>query len=276
MSRPRTRIPATRKRLSQNFLTDPATARRIVVSAGIGRSDIVLEVGPGDGVLTHHLIQYTNRVVAYEKDPRYAHRLAVRYAGDDRVRIIHQDFRFAEPPDQPFAVVGNIPFGVSTDILRWCLAAPRLTTATLLTQYEFARKYSGDYGRWTKSTITHWPDSVPALGERIDRGQFFPVPRVDGAILRIARRPVPLLSPDARGEYRRMVELGFSGVGGSLAASLRRAYPARAVTRACAAAGIATDLPVGLVPPAAWLTMYHRLHTTAAPRRNRPAYRRRF
>lgn len=275
MSRPHTRMPATRKRLSQNFLTEPATARRIVAAADIGPSELVLEIGPGDGMLTRHLIRDTGRVVAYEKDPHYARRLSVRYAGNDRIRVVNKDFRFAEPPAQPFAVVGNIPFGASTDILRWCLAAPRLTAATLLTQYEFARKYSGDYGRWTQSTVIHWPDWIPALGERIDRGEFFPVPRVDGAVLRIVRRPVPLLAAGARGDYRRMVELGFSGIGGSLAASLRQAHPARAVNRACAAAGIATDLPVGLVPPAAWLTLYHRLSETASPRNDRPAPRRR-
>ncbi|NKY32360.1 23S ribosomal RNA methyltransferase Erm [Nocardia speluncae] len=274
MSRSTTR-PRARKRLSQNFLTEPATARRIVGAAGIGPSDFVLEIGPGDGMLTRHLIRQAGRVVAYERDPHYARRLAVRYDDNDRIRIVHKDFRCVEPPEHPFAVVGNIPFGASTDILRWCLAAPRLTAATLLTQYEFARKYSGNYGRWTKSTITHWPDSVPALGERIDRGEFFPVPRVDGAILRIVRRPVPLLPAGARSDYRRMVELGFSGVGGSLGASLRRAHSARMVARACAAADIATDLPVGLVPPAAWLTLYHRLYDTAPPEYDRPAPRRR-
>ena len=275
MSRPRTRMPAARKRLSQKFLTEPATARRIVAAADIGRSELVLEIGPGDGMLTRHLVRYTGRLVAYEKDPHYAHRLSVRYAGNDRIRVLNKDFRFTVPPAQPFAVVGNIPFGASTDILRWCLGAPRLTSATLLTQYEFARKYSGDYGRWTKSTVIHWPDRVPALGERIDRSEFFPVPRVDGAILRIVRRPVPLLPAGARGDYRRMVELGFSGIGGSLAASLRQAHPARAVNRACTAAGISTDLPVGLVPPAAWLTLYRRLSETASPRNDRPAPRRR-
>lgn len=262
MSRPRTRMSATRKRLSQNFLTDPATAQHIVAAAEIGRADLVLEIGPGDGMLTRHLIRRAGHVVAYEKDPYYARRLAARYAADDRVRIVHNDFRMVRPPAQPFAVVANIPFGASTDILRWCLAAPRLTSATLLTQYEFARKHSGDYGRWSKLTITHWPDAVPELGRWIGRGEFFPVPKVDGAVLRILRRPAPLLPTRSSAEYRRMVELGFSGVGGSLAASLRTAHPTRAVTAACRAAGIGTDLPVGLVPPAAWLTLFDRLGET--------------
>lgn len=260
-ARPRVRVTATRKRLSQNFLTDPATARRIVRASGIGRGDLVLEIGPGDGILTRHILRSAGRVLAYERDPHYARRLAVRYSTDERIRVLHRDFRDVTPPTEPFAIVANIPFAVSTDIVRWCLAARRLTSATLLTQYEFARKHSGDYGRWTKLAVTHWPDSVLMLGERIDRREFFPVPRVDGAVLRIDRRPAPLLPAGERAAYRALVELGFSGLGGSLAASLRRAHPARSVAAACAAAGIATDLPVGLVPPQAWLTLYNRLGT---------------
>lgn len=269
MSRPasgsRARTSATRKRLSQNFLTDPRIARRIVRASGIGRDDLVLEIGPGDGMLTRHILPTAARVVAYEKDPHYARRLAVRYHGDHRIQIRNQDFRTVVAPREPFAVVANIPFAVSTDIVRWCLAASHLASATLLTQYEFARKHSGDYGRWTKLTVTHWPEWKPTLGERIDRREFFPIPRVDGAVLHIARRPTPLLPAASRTQYRRMVELGFSGVGGSLAASLRRVHPARAVAAACAAAAIPVGTPVGLVPPDAWLVLYRRLHRTCSP-----------
>ncbi|WP_328396497.1 23S ribosomal RNA methyltransferase Erm [Nocardia sp. NBC_00416] len=272
---PRPRVSATRKTLSQNFLTDTRTARRIVRSSGIGSRDLVLEIGPGDGILTRHLVVHAGRVLAYEKDPRYARRLAARYCGDHRIQVLLADFRGVAPPPQPFAVVANIPFAVSTDIVRWCLAAHRLTSATLLTQYEFARKHSGDYGRWSKLTITHWPDSTFVLGERIDRREFFPVPRVDGAVLHIARRPVPLLPLASGADYRRLVELGFSGVGGSLAASLRRAHPAQQVAAACRAAGISDDAPVGLVSPDAWLTLFQRLRDTSRrmPATNRPVRR---
>ncbi|MGW0178152.1 ErmE/ErmH/ErmO/ErmR family 23S rRNA (adenine(2058)-N(6))-methyltransferase [Nocardia sp. NPDC003345] len=254
------RGPATRKQLSQNFLTDPATAHRIVRSARIGRDDLVLEIGPGDGMLTRPLLDRAGRVIAYEKDPHYARRLAARYAGNPRFRVVHSDFRIVRPPRQPFTVVANIPFAVTTDIVRWCLAARQLTAATLLTQYEFARKHTGDYGRWSKLTVTHWPDTEFTLGHRFDRREFFPVPHVDAALLRIAPRAEPLLPAQARDSYRRFVELGFSGIGGSFAASLRRAHPAPAVAGACAAAGVAPGLAVGFVPPEAWLTVFRVLH----------------
>jgi 23S rRNA (adenine-N6)-dimethyltransferase len=246
-SMPRTRGASTdskRKRLSQNFLTDPATARMIVRSSGITRDDLVLEPGPGDGMLTRHLVTTAKKVLAYEMDPHYAERLRRRYAGDDRISCRHADFRRVRAPREPFAVV------------RWCLAARFLTSATLVTQLEFARKHTGDFGRWTKLAVGHWPETSLELGPRIGRSRFHPVPRVDSALLHLRRRPEPLLPRAALGEYRRLVELGFSGVGGSLAASLRREHPARRVDRACAEAGVTRDEPVGFVPPERWLRLF--------------------
>ncbi|MFD0364846.1 23S ribosomal RNA methyltransferase Erm [Nocardia sp. GCM10030253] len=255
----RTRSGSTRKRLSQNFLTDVGTARMLVDAAGVGPTDLVVEIGPGDGMLTRQLLGTAGRVLAYEKDGHYADRLRTRYVGNDRIRCVHTDFREVSPPREPFAVVANIPFGSSTDIVRWCLSTRGMTSATLLTQWEFARKHSGDHGRWTKLTVTHWPSATIELGTRVGRHRFYPVPAVDAAVLRLVRRQQPLLTPEAVADYRRVVELGFSGLGGSLASSLRRAFPARTVRTACASAGIAADLPVGFVPPDRWLAMYRAL-----------------
>ncbi|WP_328401980.1 23S ribosomal RNA methyltransferase Erm [Nocardia sp. NBC_00403] len=254
-----TRSSSTRKRLSQNFLTDVDTARMFVASARIGPTDLVVEIGPGDGMLTRQLLGSAGRVLTYEKDRQYADRLRTRYAGNDRIRCVHADFREMRTPAEPFTVVANIPFASSTDIVRWCLSAQRLSSATLLTQREFARKHSGDYGRWTKLTVTHWPTATIELGATVDRRKFRPVPGVDAAVLRLVRRQQPLLTPEAMADYRRMVELGFAGAGGSFASSLRRAFPNKRVRTACAHAGIAADLPVGFVPPDSWLDVYRAL-----------------
>ncbi|BDT87603.1 23S ribosomal RNA methyltransferase Erm [Nocardia cyriacigeorgica] len=262
---PHARATSTRKRLSQNFLVDPRAAQTVVRAAGVAAGDLVLEIGAGDGMLTRQLLAKGYRVIAYEKDRHYSRRLHARYAGDPRIRVIHNDFRRAHAPGQPFAVVANIPFGISTDILRWCLDARHLTSATLLTQREFARKHCGDYDRWTKLTVTHWPASTSRLGPRIGRTCFDPVPRVDAAVLRLARRPRPLLAGRETADYRALVELGFSGVGGSLSASLRREFPAPRVNAACVAAGIEPDAPVGLVHPDRWITLYRQLRRIPAP-----------
>ncbi|MFD6099838.1 ErmE/ErmH/ErmO/ErmR family 23S rRNA (adenine(2058)-N(6))-methyltransferase [Nocardiopsis flavescens] len=246
----------TRRRLSQNFLTDPATARRVVRLAGVDPGGLVLEVGPGDGALTRFLAPAAGRLTAYEIDPRLAGRISRRHPG---VRVVRADFTRARPPREPFSVVGNIPYSRTADIVRWCLAAPALTGATLITQWEYAAKRTGGHGRWSRLTVLTWPRWSWEAAGRIPRHRFHPVPRVDAGILLLRRRTAPLLDPDDAEGYRRLVELGFSGLGGSLRASLRRAHPARRVDRALEAAGVRGDTAVGFVSPDRWVTVYRHL-----------------
>ncbi|MFI6577879.1 ErmE/ErmH/ErmO/ErmR family 23S rRNA (adenine(2058)-N(6))-methyltransferase [Nocardiopsis sp. NPDC050513] len=257
-TRPRPGSPADRRRrFSQNFLADPGAARHVVRVSGVTSDDLVVEVGPGEGALTRFLAPAARRVIAYEIDRRLAERLAARYRDPDRgVRVVCADFTRARPPRGPFAVVGNIPYARTADIVRWCLDAPGLTSATLVTQLEYARKRTGAYGRWTRLTVLTWPEWSWTLAGRIDRRRFRPVPRVDSGVLTLRRRSEPLLPPERRGAYRRTVELGFGGAGGSLGASLRRAHPARRVDAALRTAGVARATPVGLVTPDQWLALF--------------------
>lgn len=250
-----------RRRLSQNFLADPAVARRLVREARVGPGDLVLEVGAGEGAITRFLARSAGRVVAYELDPRLAARLAARH-GDPAlgVRVVCGDFLRARPPRGRFAVVGNIPYARTAAIVRWCLRTPGPASATLVTQFEYARKRTGGHGRWSRLTVLTWPCFDWSLAGRIGRERFRPVPRVDAAILRLERRGQPLLPASSLGAYRRLVELGFTGVGGSLAASLRRAHPARRVGAALAGAGVAPDTVVGAVSPDQWIGVFTRLH----------------
>ncbi|MFE0920620.1 ribosomal RNA small subunit methyltransferase A [Streptomyces nigra] len=137
--------------------------------------------------------------------------------------------------------------------------APHLTDATLLTQLEYARKRTGDYGSWTRLTVLTWPRHEWRLAGRVGRRSFRPVPRVDAGIVRIERRRTPLLAPGADAGWRELVELGFSGAGGSLHASLRRARPRRRVDAAFRAAGLDRDVLVGEVPPWTWLRLHEVL-----------------
>lgn len=245
--------------LSQNFLYDTDVIRRIVRFSGVGPDDLVVEPGAGQGPLTAALARACRRVVAYEIDPRLAARLERRFAGRPHVRPVRGDFLRARPPREPFSVVGNIPYSRTTAIVRWCLDSPALVSATLLTQREYARKHTGDFGRWPLSTIRTWPEHHWRLGFRVGRGSFVPPPRTDSAVLRIERRAVPLLSAGESAAYREFVEHGFTGLGGSLAATLTRRYGGRAARAACASAGLGGAVPVGLVTPDQWLSLFGEL-----------------
>ncbi|MEV0428409.1 ErmE/ErmH/ErmO/ErmR family 23S rRNA (adenine(2058)-N(6))-methyltransferase [Micromonospora sp. NPDC050495] len=261
----------SRRVLSQNFLADPAAVARMVRAARPDPDDLLLEVGAGRGQLTRPLADRCGRLIAYEVDPAVLTELTGVCAALPRVRVRPADFLAATPPDEPFSVVGNIPWSLTAGVVRWCLAAPHLRSATLLTQLEYARKRTGDRGRWSRLTVLTWPEHHWRLAGRVPRTAFRPVPAADGGILRLERRAEPLLSRAALPAYRRMVELGFGGVGGSLAASLRTAHPAARVDGALRAARLVPDTPVGLVWPEQWLVLFRLLHAVdpARPRRRR-------
>jgi 23S rRNA (adenine-N6)-dimethyltransferase len=256
----RTSRDQARRTLSQNFLIDPHEIRRIIAAADPAPTDLLLEPGAGEGALTHALADHCRKVIAYEIDPRLAGKLASRTHTDDRIQIIRGDFTTATPPGEPFAVVGNIPYSATTRIVDWCLKARHLTTATLLTQLEYARKRTGDYGRWTKLTVAGWPRHTWHLHGRVDRTKFRPTPQVDSAILRIRRRPHDLIPPHAMPHYHDLVELGFTGYGGTLRDSLSRRHPTTEIDTAFAKAGLDPATVVAYVHPDQWLTLFGHLH----------------
>ncbi|MBB5778168.1 ErmE/ErmH/ErmO/ErmR family 23S rRNA (adenine(2058)-N(6))-methyltransferase [Nonomuraea jabiensis] len=249
----RTPKDRARRTLSQNFLADRHAVDLMVKAAA--PEGLVLEPGAGEGVLTLALAEAGARVVGYEIDPLLAGRLAARTRSDPRIDVVRGDFTAARAPHEPFAVVGNIPYSITSKIVDWCLRAPALTSATLLTQREYARKRSGDYGRWSLVTVESWPWFHWRLGDTIGRESFRPVPSVDSAILRLQRRPEPLVSD--RGSYQELVELGFGGVGGSVRASLKTRY--EGVDAALKAAGVARDTVVAHVHPDQWIILWGRL-----------------
>jgi 23S rRNA (adenine-N6)-dimethyltransferase len=248
-----------RRELSQNYLRGPDAARQFLRLVRLDPAGVCLEVGAGEGILTARLAAMCREVVAYEIDRSLAGRLQARVADHDNVRVVLGDFLAARPPAGPFQVVGNAPFSLTSQIVGWCLKQSRMTSATLITQLEYARKRTGGYGRWSLLTVSTWPQVSWELRGTLPRTLFRPVPRVDAGVLHLARRPEPLISPARQGAYRKLVRAGFSGVGGSVQASLRLAYPADRVATACGAVGVGRRVVVGYVSPDQWVQIFRML-----------------
>jgi 23S rRNA (adenine-N6)-dimethyltransferase len=265
-----------RRELSQNYLRSPEAARQFLIAVRLPPDGLCLEVGAGEGILTTRLAAMTGEVIAYEIDEHLASRLTARVSTRPNIRTVQGDFLAARPPSRPFQVVGNAPFSLTSPIIDWCLRAPQLTVATLITQLEYARKRTGGYGRWSQLTVSTWPRMRWDLRGTIPRTEFRPVPRVDAGILRLERRAEPLISPARQAAYRRLVQAGFSGVGGSVQASLRRTYPPDKVAAACAGAGVDRRAIVGYVTPDQWVQIFLALDSgprTRAAARPRTAPR---
>src|SRR5918994_4223862 len=113
-----------RRELGQNFLKDRRIARRIVAESGVGKDDLVVELGAGGGMLTRQLARVAGRVVAVEYDPYWFLRLREIFSDDGNVLVVHADALRVAFPREPFTVVANVPFCATTSILHRLLDDP--------------------------------------------------------------------------------------------------------------------------------------------------------
>ncbi|MEV5886808.1 23S ribosomal RNA methyltransferase Erm [Streptomyces sp. NPDC052020] len=221
---PRTTRDDLRRELGQNFLQDKRVVRDLV-SCVAGTGTNVLEIGPGKGAITSELIHSFETVTAVEMDPHWASYLREKFDGR-RVRIFQGDFLDFRIPGDIDTVVGNVPFGITTQILRRLLESTQWQSAALIVQWEVARKRVGRSGGTLLSTS--WaPWYEFDLRGRVRATAFRPMPRVDGGILTIRRRPQPLLPERACAAFQDFAEAVFTGPGRGLAEILRRHVPRR-------------------------------------------------
>jgi 23S rRNA (adenine-N6)-dimethyltransferase len=247
-------IHGGRHELGQNFLTHAPTITTIteLVSATDGP---ILELGAGDGALTRHLARTGRSVTAIDIDEHRVRRLAQALPAIDVVRAD----ALRHPLDTP-VVVGNIPFHLTTPIMRRLLRENRWMNAVLITQWEVARKRAGVGGQ-TMMTAQNAPWFEFTLQGRVPSSGFRPRPSVDGGVLAITRRREPLVSSDDRGAYVTFVRAVFTGPGGTLERVIQRAagIGARAAREAVAQARIvAPRLPRDLTPEQ-WAALWQAL-----------------
>jgi 23S rRNA (adenine-N6)-dimethyltransferase len=177
------------------------------MAATISAGELVLDLGAGTGALTIPLAQAGARVVAVEADAVWAEKLAGRLARSGlTVEVVEGDILAVPLPSEPYRVVANPPFGVTTALLRRLLDQPERGPyqADLLLQWEVARKRSELPPSTLLSTI--WaPWWEMTIVERVPRTAFAPVPRVGAGWLKVTRRLPPLLPPRFAPGYARFV-----------------------------------------------------------------------
>src|SRR6516162_6595737 len=215
---------ATRRRvLSQNFLVDRRAIDALVDGSGVGPGDLVLDIGAGNGLISTALARRGARVQAIERDPGLAERLRAKFATWPSVTVVETDVLAMPLPAEPFCVVANIPFGITTKILRRLLDAG-LARADMIVQAEVARK-RGTGGRGTLLNAGWEPWFEFRTGARIPAAAFRPRPQVDAAVLIVTRRNPPLVDPASRRDYVGFVTAAFEGARPTVASALARAIP---------------------------------------------------
>ena len=177
------------KRFGQNFLIDANVLNKIIASAQITNNDLVLEVGPGLGVLSYELAKNAAKLVSIELDKRLIEVVNENLAEFDNFEIINQDaldYDFKDLPKDSL-LVANLPYNVATLIIVNALESQRFKRLVFLVQKEVAQRLaalpaSKNYG--ALSLIVQYYGQVKKIAD-VSPNSFFPAPKVTSSIVRI-------------------------------------------------------------------------------------------
>jgi 23S rRNA (adenine-N6)-dimethyltransferase len=247
----------SRRELGQNFLKDRRIARRIVAESGVGRDDLVVELGAGGGMLTRQLARVAGRVVAVEYDPYWALRLSERFSDDANVLVVHEDALEMELPREPFTVVANVPFCATTSILHRLLDDPTVPPESvhLVVQKQVALKHARP--KPTTLKTLHWsPWYRFSSGLELPADAFHPKPQVAACLMVAAKRGPPLVRPYHRHLFLGLVRQAFEGSGNSVGRVLRPAFTRTQLRRLARDNGFALDLPPSMLTVRQWASLF--------------------
>lgn len=195
--------------LAQNFFRSSRLVRSLLDTSSIKSDDIVYEIGPGRGIITAELAHTARKVIGIEKDPRLAGQLRKRFQGADNVQIIVNDFLRYHVEDREYKIFASIPFNITAGIMRKILSTPPVPNeAYLVMQKEAAAKFSGN-PRETQFSVLAKPSFEIEIVRELRRTDFEPVPNVDSVLLRIKKRPAPLVRREDIFLYHRFVCYSF-------------------------------------------------------------------
>jgi 16S rRNA (adenine1518-N6/adenine1519-N6)-dimethyltransferase len=218
---------AARRDLGQSFLVDDAMAERLVILAGVGPGETVIEIGAGLGTLTLALAARASRVIALEIDAGLVRALHAERVLPGNVELLHADALTADLAGLakgPVRLVANLPYSVASPLLRRLLdLRGELLDWSVMLQREVAERVMAAPGTraYGSLAVLHGLTVEVVRCAELAPGLFYPPPRVRSSFLRITPQRVPRIAPGELAGVERVVRAAFSKRRKTLANALR-------------------------------------------------------
>jgi len=228
------------KHLGQNFLIDESVLEKIISAAEISENDVILEIGPGLGILTFALAKKAKEVIAVEKDKKLAEILnqELRIKNIKNVEVINGDalkiFNFKIPSPwlvrlgrkiQNYKLVANIPYYLTSPLIRKFLEVenkPELMI--LMLQKEVGQRICAKPGDMSILSIMVQFYAIPEIIDYVSKKAFYPEPKVDSAIVKITPKIIPEIDTE---KFFALVKSGFSAKRKFLLNNLKKKFNVR-------------------------------------------------
>lgn len=196
--------------LGQHYLVNQNVLDAILETANIHNNEHIVEIGPGIGILTRELLQQAKHVTAIELDERILP-LLQNFTPHKNLTVIHGDALQTPLPNEPYKIVANIPYHITSPLLRHAFFESKTppTSLTLLIQKEVAQKICDTKNSSVLSIMVRL-FGTPSYICSVPPADFIPPPQVDSAVLHIESHPTLPYSKQTIDEVMKLVKLAFS------------------------------------------------------------------
>lgn len=230
---------------SQNFLNNPDFVRTLIYKSNICNNDLVVEIGPGKGVITGELSKKAGKVVGIEYDSNLASNLKLKFSSYPNVEIVQGDFLSWDLPTKPYKVFANIPFNLTSDIVNKLLNSQNPPEVTyLIMQDEAAERFIGEpLGLNSQTSILLQPFYNMDVLAKIDRSNFMPMPKVNAVLAKFEKRKSPLINLKDRQLFRDFIIYGFNQWKPTVEDAFKKVFSQKQLKK------IEKDLKIGKLKP---------------------------
>jgi len=224
------RIPFAKKSFGQNFLTDESFIRKIVDATRLSKDDTVVEIGPGRGALTRHLVEQAGRVIAIELDSGLVPLLERELKGRSNFEVVQADVlkfdlsSFAE--DKAIKLVANLPYYISTAVLQRLIEQRQVfSDMVLMFQREVVDRIIAEPGNSERGYLTILVEAVFDIEKLFDvpPSAFKPAPQVWSSVVRITPKETDPSLVRREKQFERLIGASFRQKRKTIANNLKAA-----------------------------------------------------
>lgn len=192
-----------KKRLGQNFLHDLGVLSKIMEASELTDKDTVVEIGPGRGFLTDELVKKAGQVIAVELDDDLIPGLKAGYLLNKNFTLVHQDALTFVPPSEPYKLIANIPYYITSPLLNHFLIEQFMdgtppTLLVIMVQKEVAEKIVAKKEKHSVLSLQVHLFGEPEMVCIVPKQAFRPVPQVDSAVIKIRVHKEPAIKGDLK------------------------------------------------------------------------------
>jgi len=241
-----------KRNLSQNFLFSRTLVKSLVRSSSIGKNDLVLEIGPGSGIILEELTKQAGHVIGIEIDFELYQNLKNKYSNRKNLTLYLGDALSFPVPREKYKVFSNIPFAIEGELIRKFLnEANAPVDCLLVVRRDLAERLCQ---KNTLFNIANRPFFEFSIFHYFNKHDFSPSPKVEAVMFRFKKRIEPQIPFEERKKYHMFVKEGF-GNGQAVYQNLKKRYGFR-LKIAFKRLNISKDTKPSFIPFELWLELY--------------------